>query len=162
VRIYDDRLECFLGATKVVTLRRGRPVSDTQGGHVVDYHHVIHALRRKPMALANLVYRDQIFPRAAYRRAFEVLRERGDERHACKVAVGLLALAHERACEAELAEMIGADLDAGRLPDLAALRARFRPEEAPIPSVTVKLAPLDLYNELVGVASANTNMGAAA
>jgi hypothetical protein len=26
--------------------------------HVVDYHHVIHALRKKPMALLNLVYRD--------------------------------------------------------------------------------------------------------
>jgi hypothetical protein len=48
VRIFDDRLECFLGATPVATLRRGRPVSDKQGGHMVDYRHVIHALRRKP------------------------------------------------------------------------------------------------------------------
>jgi hypothetical protein len=31
--------------------------------HVVDYRHVIHALRKKPMALNNLVYRDQLFPR---------------------------------------------------------------------------------------------------
>jgi hypothetical protein len=164
VRIYDDRLECFLGATPVATLQRGQPVSESQGGHVVDYRHVIHALRRKPMALANLVYRDQIFPRAAYRRAFEILRERGDERHACKVAIELLALAHERACEAELAEVIATDLDAGRLPDLATLRARFRPEEASIPSVTVKLSPLALYDELaaVGIASANTNLGEAA
>lgn len=164
VRIFDDRLECFLGATPVATLRRGRPVSDAQRGHVVDYRHVIHALRRKPMALLGLVYRDQLFPRAAYRRVFEILRERGDERHACKVTVGLLSLAHERACEAELAEMIGADLDAGRMPDLAGLRARFQPAEASIPSVTVKLAPLDLYNELaaVGVASATANLGEAA
>ena len=35
--------------------------------------------------------------------------------------VGLLALAHERACEAELAEAIDTELDAGRLPDLDAL-----------------------------------------
>jgi hypothetical protein len=48
VRIFDDRLECFLGVTPIVTLRRGRPVSESQGGHVVDYRHVIHALRRKP------------------------------------------------------------------------------------------------------------------
>ncbi|VIO71645.1 hypothetical protein CI41S_30090 [Bradyrhizobium ivorense] len=67
VRIFDDRLECFLGVTPVVTLRRGRPVSESQGGHVVDYRHVIHALRSKPMALVNLVYRDQLFPRAAYK-----------------------------------------------------------------------------------------------
>jgi len=30
-------------------------------------------LRRKPMALLNLVYRDQLFPRPAYARAFEAL-----------------------------------------------------------------------------------------
>jgi hypothetical protein len=148
VRIYDDRLECFLGATPVVTLRRGQPVSDNKGGHVVDYRHVIHALRRKPMALRCLVYRDQLFPRPEYKRAFEALRERCDDRHACKVTVELLALAHERACEGELALTIGADLDAGRLPDLAALRARFRPEEMPIPTVAVELAPLGVYDEL--------------
>jgi hypothetical protein len=28
-----------------------------RGGHVADYRHVIHALRKKPMALLNLVYR---------------------------------------------------------------------------------------------------------
>ena len=157
VRIFDDRLECLLGATRVVTLRRGRPASDTRGGHVVDYQHVIHALRRKPMALANLVYRDQLFPRAPYRRVFEALQESGDLRGACKVAVELLALAHERACEAELAEAIAAELDAKRLPDLAALRRRFRPETATIPNVAVKLAPLGSYDELVQVGDKTAN-----
>jgi hypothetical protein len=154
VRIFDDRLECFLGTTLALRLPRGRPVSDSQGGHVVDYRHVIHALRRKPMALANLVYRDQLFPRAAYRRVFDTLFERTDPRQACKVTVGLLALAHEQACEAELAEAITAELDAGRLPDLAALRDRFRPADAEIPTVVVELAPLDAYDELAAVAAA--------
>jgi hypothetical protein len=168
VRIFDDRLECFLGMTPVASLRRGRPVSDSRGGHVVDYRHVIRSLRRKPMALANLVYRDQLFPRPAYRRVFDALQGRGDVRTACKVTVELLALAHERACEAELAEAIAADLDAGRLPDLAVLRARFRPAETAIPNVAVELAPLRVYDELVAVAasinttSANANEGAAA
>ena len=164
VRIFDDRLECFLGVTPVVTLRRGRPVSESQGGHVVDYRHVIHALRRKPMALLNLVYRDQLFPRAAYKRLFETLREHGDDRRACKVTAELLALAHERACEAELAEAIAMDLDAGRLPDLAALRDRFRPEAASIPRVAVKLTPLDVYDELasVSIMSGRSNLGEAA
>ena len=71
VHLYDDRLDCFLGSTPMLTLRRGQPVSDRKGGHVVDYRHVIHALRKKPMALPNLVYRDQLFPRQAYRKAFE-------------------------------------------------------------------------------------------
>src|SRR5271154_5424112 len=37
VHLYDNRIECFLGATPMMTLRRGRPVSQSKGGHVVDY-----------------------------------------------------------------------------------------------------------------------------
>ena len=76
VRLYDDRLECFLGSTLLLTLPRGRQPAGKLGGrngHVVDYRHVIHALRRKPMALLNLVYRDQLFPREAYRRNWDAL-----------------------------------------------------------------------------------------
>src|SRR4051794_21391081 len=124
VHLYDDRLECFLGATQMMTLRRGRPVSQNKGGHVVDYHHVIHALRKKPMALNNLVYRDQLFPRPAYARAFEALQQSLGDKRACKSTVELLALAHDRGCEAELAELIDAELDAGRLPDLAMMHER--------------------------------------
>ena len=108
VHLYDDRLDCFLGSTPMMTLRRGQPVSDRKGGHVVDYRHVIHALRKKPMALPNLVYRDQLFPRPAYRKAFEALRAEVGDKRACKVTVELLALAHDRACEAELAQVIDA------------------------------------------------------
>src|SRR6202011_6315035 len=53
VRLYDDRLECFLGATPLMILRRGRPHPNGKHGHVIDYRHVIHSLRRKPMALLN-------------------------------------------------------------------------------------------------------------
>ena len=164
VRIFDDRLECFLGATAVAMLRRGQPVSDHKGGHVVDYRHVIHALRRKPMALLNLVYRDQLFPRAAYRRAFEMLRAQGDDRRACKITVELLAMAHEHACEAGLADTLSASLDAGQLPDLVALHGRFRPVQPEIPAVTVNLVPLTLYDELAAsdVVPANTDAEIAA
>jgi hypothetical protein len=148
VHLYDDRLDCFLGSTLLMTLRRGRPHAHGKHGHVVDYRHVIHALRRKPMALLNLVYRDQLFPRQAYRRAFEALLAHDTEKRTCRTMVGLLALAHERACEAELAHTIEADLDAGRLPDLDAMRQRFRPDATAIPEVSVELVPLHLYDEL--------------
>jgi hypothetical protein len=49
VRMYDDRLECFLGSTLLLTLPRGRRLGGARsgcGGHVVDYHHVIRSLRR--------------------------------------------------------------------------------------------------------------------
>jgi transposase InsO family protein len=148
VRLFDDRLECFLGATELMTLCRGRPHPSGKRGHVVDYRHIIHALRRKPMALLNLVYREQLFPRRAYQRAFEALLAGDSEKTACRTMVRLLALAHDRACEAELAEAIEAELDAGRLPDLGLLERRFAPDPAAIPDITVELVPLDLYDEL--------------
>jgi hypothetical protein len=64
------------------------------------------------------------------------------------MSVELLALAHERACEAELAAALEAELDAGRLPDVAALRARFAPDAAALPAVTVLHPPLGAYEEI--------------
>jgi hypothetical protein len=152
VHVYDDRLECFLGSSPLMTLRRGRPPQGSnKRGYVIDYRHVIHALRRKPMALLNLVYRHHLFPRQAYARAFEALLADGNERRACRTMVGLLALAHERACEAELAGAIDAELDAGRLPDLDGMRARFKPNAVAMPEVAVQLLPLSAYDELLGV-----------
>lgn len=150
VRLYDDRLDLFIGGTPLMTLARGRASANGKHGHVVDYRHVIRSLRRKPMALAGLVYRDALFPREAYRRMFERLIERISRRSACRMMVELLALAHERACEAELAGILDADLAADRLPDMAALRTRFAPDPATLPEIVVTLAPLSGYDILLG------------
>jgi hypothetical protein len=148
VRLYDDRLDLLIGATVLMTLERGRSGPNGKHGHVVDYRHVIHTLRRKPMALLNLVYRDQLFPREAYRHMFERLRERLSDRAACKSIVELLSLAHDRACEAELAAILAEHLAADQLPDLAALRTRFAPDPARLPEVFVELVPLSVYETL--------------
>ena len=90
---------------------------------------MIHTLRRNPLALLNLVYRDQLRPRAAYRHRFDYWCERLSERSACKLMVALLSLAQDRACEAQLAVSLREDLAAHRLPDLKDLRSRFAPDE---------------------------------
>jgi hypothetical protein len=76
VRLYDDRLDLFIGGTSLMTLTRGRADATGKHAHVVDYRHVIHALRRNPMALLGLAYRDQLFPRDAYRQTFDRRLER--------------------------------------------------------------------------------------
>jgi hypothetical protein len=156
VRLYDDRIECFLGGEPVLTLPRGRAPQGRQARsrtvHVVDYRHVIHALRRKPQALLNLVYRDQLFPRAAFRAAWEALVAAGPPRTACRIMVGLLALAHERACEAELAVELEELLAERRLPDLDQLRLRFAPAASVLPHVTVVLPSALAYDTLLGTA----------
>ena len=154
VRLLDDRLEVFLGATQLMTLPRGRGYGDRSRAHVVDYRHVIHALRRKPMALPKLVYRDQLFPRDAYRRLYDTAMEALPAKAACRLTVDVLALAHERGCEAELAAAIAERLDAGAIPDMDDLRARFVPDPAVLPDIAVPLAPLNAYDVLTtGAAS---------
>jgi hypothetical protein len=153
VRIYDDRLDCFVGQSPALTLCRGRRQAEGRHGHVVDYRHVIHSLRRKPMALLNLVYRDALFPRPAYRLAWEQLLADGDPRRACKSMVSLLALAHDRGCEAELAaalteQMAGLEATGGVI-DVSALQARFAPRPATIPDIVVKLPPIASYDLLL-------------
>jgi hypothetical protein len=100
------------------------------------------------MALLNLVYRDQLWPRQAYRDMFDHLCEKLSERGACKLMVELLSIAHERACESQLAALFTEDLTADRLPDLKELRTRFAPDLASLPEVTVHLTPLSLYEAL--------------
>ncbi|GGD81163.1 hypothetical protein GCM10010990_33910 [Croceicoccus mobilis] len=149
VRLYDDRLDVFIGGTRLMTLQRGRAGANGKHGHVVDYRHVIHSLRRKPMALRGLVYRDSLFPRAPYRLMFEHLLEAVGEKKACRIMVELLAMAHERACEAELAHFLAEDLAARRVPCLATLRTRFSPDPATLPEVVVEMVSLSIYDGLI-------------
>ena len=100
------------------------------------------------MALPGLVYRDQLFPRDAYRRLYDAAMEALPARAACKLVVGALAIAHERGCEVDLAALIDERLDAGSIPDLATIRARFQPDPEALPQVTVTMAPLSDYDVL--------------
>jgi hypothetical protein len=156
LRIYDDRLDCFVGQSLVLTLPRGR-APDGRRIQVVDYRHIIHSLRRKPMALLHLVYRDALFPRPAYRAAWERLIEVQEARIACRTMVELLALAHERGCEADLAAALVEQLADGGVPELATLRARFAPIATRLPSIAVNLPSISSYDALLPVMAATAS-----
>ena len=148
IHLFDDRLECFLGATAVVTLPRRR-ADRTHRGRAIDYRHVIGSLRKKPQALRHLVYRDELFPRAAYARTWQAVDVALPARQACRVMVGLLELAATGACEAALADRLDAILDAGQLPDLIALKNEFAPKTPQVVDVTIPAPDLGAYNHLL-------------
>lgn len=150
VHLYDARVEAFLGNTQVVTHPRRRADASGRRVHVVDYRHVIHALKRKPMALAGSLYRDSLFPREEYRRAWVTLDQALPRKDACKRMVALLSLAHDEACETELAGLIAAELKAGCLPDPVALRAQVTRRQRTLPEdLTVLPPPLASYDNLL-------------
>jgi hypothetical protein len=86
------------------------------------------------MPLLELVYRDPLFPRPAFARAFDAMLAGSGERPPCRAMVGILALAHERVCAAELALALNGDLARGVLPDLAASMSASGPRTQPFPT----------------------------
>ena len=150
VHVYDDRIEAFLGATAVVTHPRRRGRDDGVRVHCVNYRHVIHALRRKPQALAGSVYRDGLFPRTEYAEAWTALSAALPRRDACRRMVDLLWLAHDEGCEAELAALIADTLGHGDLPEARAMKQQLEPRRRTLPDDTpVALTDLASFDALL-------------
>ena len=144
VRLYSDRLECFLSGALVLRLARG-----ARRGRVIDYRHFVDALKRKPQAFKGLVFRDALFPREAYRRMWEQLECRLTQRQACQTIVALLEMAAREGVEGVLAERLQALLAAGELPDLRKLREEFAPRKVELPLITVEMPMAKVYDALL-------------
>ena len=120
---------------------------------------VIHALRRKPQALAGSVYRDGLFPRSEYAvspkanlrfDAWAALSAALPRRDACRRMVDLLGLAHDEGCEAELASLIADSLARNELPDARALKEKLEPRRRTLPDDTpVALTDLASFDALL-------------
>ena len=150
VRIYDNRLECYLNNKIILTLTRGQRGANGQRGYQIDYRHVIHSLRKKPGALLNLIYRDQLFPSPVFREVFDLaLLRKPDPQSACRLAVDLLSLAHEQGCEAELAVVLTDYLARGELPEISVLRRRFHSNLETVPLVSIQLPSLSDYDSVL-------------
>jgi hypothetical protein len=82
------------------TLKLPRARMDEMGkcAQAVKYHHVIHPLRKRPMALLHLTYRSKLFLRQKYRRTFERLLELLSDRQANT----LVQTTHQRRAPANL------------------------------------------------------------
>jgi transposase InsO family protein len=145
-RLYLDRVEAFLGGVNVLRVPRAAPGQR----QVIDYRHMLPALKRKPAAFARWRLREAMFPRSEYRRTWERLAAEWPERQACRVMVGLLDLAASAACEAALAQRLGQLLDARLLPELALLEAEFAPRVPAVPEVSVELPSLATFDALLG------------
>ena len=149
VRLYSDRLDCYLSGALVLTLARGTRAPGTGRGRMLDYRHFIDGLKRKPQAFKGLVFRDALFPREAYRRTWEQLELKLTQRQACQTIVALLAMAAHDGVEGVLAQRLEALLAAGDLPDVQQLRAEFTPRQAELPQITVEIPAPSVYDVLL-------------
>ncbi|MCX2862254.1 IS21 family transposase [Paucibacter sp. PLA-PC-4] len=155
VRLYSDRLDCYLSGTCVLTLARGTRLPITGRGRVIDYRHFTEALKRKPQAFKGLAFRDALFPRDAYRRTWEQLDIKLTQRQACHIMVALLDMAANDGVEAVLAQRLEMLLALGELPDVEQLRSDLAPRKTAVPLITVKIPPASRYDALLPSAQPN-------
>lgn len=152
VRVYDERIEAYLGEHRVYEAPRVRPAPGEARAKLIDYRHLLPALKRKPGALVRWRFRDALFPRSEYAAAWQQLLERLPESRAARVMVGLLDLAANHGCEAALAQELAEIASRNELPDLERLTVQFAPRQASMPAVSVVLPVLSLYDELMEAA----------
>jgi hypothetical protein len=152
VRVFDERVEAYLGEHRVLEAARRRAAPGEQHAKVIDYRHLLPALKRKPAALVRWRLRDALFPRSEFADTWQRLIEGLPERRAAQVMIGLLDLAANHGCEAALALELARLSECGQLPDLQQLSAQFAPRAGVLPPVKVTLPALSSYDQLMGVA----------
>jgi hypothetical protein len=149
IRFYNDKLECYLGGTHVITLVRGCKLANKQRSQIIDYRHFIESLVRKPGAFRSSKLRNSILPNEDYRRIWEHVDRNMNSAEASKFIVGVLHLAATHNCESELAITIIDLIDNNQPLKLSVLQNKFNKHKPQLVSVNISQHRLDAYNELI-------------
>jgi hypothetical protein len=142
VLIYPEVLRVFLGDTFVQEMPRLKP-----GERGINYRHLVASLVRKPGAFENYAYREELFPTATFRRAYDTLRRNRPER-ASKEYVGILHLAAMNS-EQDVNAALEAMLEAEELPSVRRLRELISAPAPPLPVVAIPPPELCSYDQLL-------------
>jgi transposase InsO family protein len=148
VRLYDDRLECFLGSTLALTLRRVRGVVKRRARNI-DYRHIIHSLVKKPQAFRHSQFREDLYPDEQYRRIWEHVDKTMPAKSACKFFVGLLYLAATEKCEDALSAAVLACMEKDSVLTLSQFEDEFRTTQHASLVIDVQQHSIAHYNLLI-------------
>ena len=151
VHLYDNRLDIYLGSTHTATLARAFASDNNHRARQVNYRHVISSLEKKPQAFRYSRLRDDLLPNDTYKAVWAWLDREMEPRKACKVMVGILALAHRADCESRLGNYLQNKLTNHSLPSLHELEQQFESKEPAIPNVKVNQPPAASYDALLGM-----------
>jgi hypothetical protein len=147
VRQHADFLEVFYADQCVERMPRLRGDQD----HRIDYRHVVWSLVRKPGAFARYRYREELFPTATFRRAYDQLRRwRGDRADIEYVRVLHLAAS---TMESEVERALLRLLEEGRPFDYLRVRDLAAPAKPQVPEIPAPAVPdLTIYDQLLSEA----------
>ena len=150
IRLYDNRLVCYLGHQLIITLVRVYPIGRNARLKKIDYRHVIHSLHKKPQAFRYSQLREELLPSPDYKAIWVHLDQNMEPRVACKFIVGLLYLAATENCEVALAQTVLQLIDEEKPLSLILLHGQFskKPMVLP-PEIKVQQHMLSQYNGLI-------------
>jgi len=150
VRLHADIIELEYRGERVAVMDR-LVGADTRR---IDYRHIIHTLVKKPGAFRNYVFRDALFPRLEYRRAYDALQSGSTE----QADLNYVRILHLAASDGEEAvrEVLEGLLAAGQLPTYEAVRALVRGPRTSngVPCLDLPPPDLSVYDRLLGVNAA--------
>lgn len=115
----------------------------------IDYRHMIGSLSRKPGALRNYRYREEMFPSLRFRMIYDLLCETCSERTADIEYVRILALA-ANTVESAVDEALGCLLNAGKVPRIASVEDLLPRPQSLIPDMHLPAPDLTVYDAVLG------------
>ncbi len=148
VHLHAEKLEVFFGAKLVLEAERLRG----EGRARINYRHVIGWLVRKPGAFKNYVYREELYPRVVFRRAYDAILLATPESAAVEY-LRILKLAADT-LESTVAAELEKVLAEGKVPSSEALRSAIDPRPLVRPEVRVNEPDLKNYDALIEEAAA--------
>lgn len=135
-------LEVYYGGQRQMAVER----LQGEGKHRINYRHIIWSLVRKPGAFPRYRYRQDLFPREIFRRAYDRLVESLGERRADLEYLRVLHLA-AATMESDVVAALELLLAEGTLPrfsDVRSLVVRAEPEVPAMAPLTVDLGAYDM------------------
>lgn len=124
VRLYENRLELFLGSRKTLELQRVFARDHDHRARCIDFRHVIGSLVKKPQAFRHSVLRDELLPSDQFRAIWKRVDAEMDAHFACKFIVSVLYIAARGDCVQQLGDWL---LEQDTLPPLHQIRQKFFP-----------------------------------
>ncbi len=144
VKVFEWQIEVWYANQRVETLPRQTGVQH----YSINYHHVIDSLLRKPGGFRNYRYRDDLFPRAVFRQAWEALQGRCSARKADLTYLRILKLA-AGGLETDVAAALEMLLTSGQNWDDQTVAELVQPTPAAIPDLPANPVNLTLYDQFL-------------
>jgi hypothetical protein len=156
IHLYHDRLVGFVGTAQVFDIPRLHVPGSAviRRARVINYHHVVESLRRKPRAFLYCDWQRELLPNQDWRDLWNQLNQGYDPDSAARLMVEALYIAATQDKEVAVADYLQQELKAGTL-NLTRLQQHFQTqtEATPVPEFSTQQHALSSYDQLLSPAT---------